>query len=545
MLPTVADVLATPELRAGEPQVMAGAAALDQPVRWVHAAELADIGQLLRGGELVMTTGIALPEAPEGLTRYVDGLVKAQVAGLVVELGRRWLELPPELVVAAERAELPLISLRREVRFATVAQTVGERIVDSQLVELRASARIHEAFTELSVSGADNARILAEVVRMAGSPVVLESVHSRVLGHDAAGYDAAELLDGWRDRSRRVRSALRTSYVDSEGWLVTRVGAQGDDWGRLVLVCGRPPTQRDVVLVERAAVALALGRLLARDREHLERQTHRELLGTLLAGVTEDDRTGALAERCRAAGVPVADRPLVGLVVMPVERGDASPVRRARVARDLAEAVAAAARAASLPALVSVVEESSVHALLTLPAASGADAAVDRLARGIHDASNSLRGEERVVVAAGSTVRSLAGAARSLREAGQVAQTARCGPTPAGCVRLPDLHVRGLVQLLAGDDRLAAFAERHLAPLRAHDDARGTRLVEALQCLVENGGNKAAAASAAHLSRAAYYARLAQVEAVLGLDLSDPEMLTSLHVALLASGVGYPRDVPD
>jgi hypothetical protein len=32
-------------------------------VRWVHVSELADIATLLRGGELVLTTGIALPSA--------------------------------------------------------------------------------------------------------------------------------------------------------------------------------------------------------------------------------------------------------------------------------------------------------------------------------------------------------------------------------------------------------------------------------------------------------------------------------------------------
>lgn len=537
MLPTVGEVLATPELAAGEPQVLAGGAALDRPVRWVHAAELADIGHLLRGGELVMTTGIALPEVPEGLTRYVQGLVEAQVAGLVVELGRRWLELPTELVMAAEQTGLPLISLRREVRFATVAQTVGERIVDSQMVELRASARIHEAFTELSVSGADNARILAEVVRMAGRPVVLESLSSRVLEYDAAGMDADMVLDRWEDRSSRLRSAERTTYFEAEGWLVTRVGARGDDWGRLVLVCETTPTEREVVLVERAAVALALRRLLAREHESLERQSHRELLDAVLAGDSTADTAAAVAQRCAATGLPVTGRALVGLAVVPVEQPpETTPVRRTRVARDLAESVAAAARSARLPALVGSVEDSAVRALLAIPPAADVDAAVNRLARRIHEAAASLPEEQRVVVAAGSTVGSVREAARSLREARQVVEAGGSRTDNPACLRLADLHVRGLVHLLAGDERLAAFAERHLGPLRAYDAEHGTRLLPALRSLVEHGGNKVAAASAAHLSRAAYYARLASVEAVLGLDLSDPEVLTSLHVAILAVG---------
>jgi purine catabolism regulator len=60
MYPTVADVLTLPVIRQGMATVVAGSAGLDRRVRWVHIAEIADIAPLLHGGELVLTTGIAL-----------------------------------------------------------------------------------------------------------------------------------------------------------------------------------------------------------------------------------------------------------------------------------------------------------------------------------------------------------------------------------------------------------------------------------------------------------------------------------------------------
>src|SRR5580693_2614143 len=115
---TVREVLDLDVVRRGSPLVVAGAARLDVPVRWVHAAELTDIGRLLRGGELVLSTGIAMPEPAAELAAYVDSLAKVGVAGLVVELGRRYATaLPPALVTAAEERSLPLIELRREVAF--------------------------------------------------------------------------------------------------------------------------------------------------------------------------------------------------------------------------------------------------------------------------------------------------------------------------------------------------------------------------------------------------------------------------------------------
>ncbi|MGH3656455.1 MAG: PucR family transcriptional regulator ligand-binding domain-containing protein, partial [Micromonosporaceae bacterium] len=369
MYPTVSEVLALPVVRAGGARVAAGSAGLGRRVRWVHVAEIADIAHLLRGGELVLTTGIALPDDGDGLTRYVDDLARVGVAGLVVELVRRWHDdVPDALTAAADRQGLPLVTLSRETRYVTVSETVISMIMDAQVAELRAAQQVHETFTALSVAGADPAVILREVARMSGLPVVLETLAHHVLGYDAAGQDPGDLLVDWEQRSRAVALPGRTAYHPGAGWLVTTVGARGDDWGRLILISADEPQQRHIVVAERGADALALNRLVARDRDSLERQTHRSLLASLLAaGPAPAD----LAARSAALGVPLDGQQLVGLAVRPHTVPSGVAARPAlgthEVLRDLAEATALAARRARTPALVGVVDDVSVRALLALP----------------------------------------------------------------------------------------------------------------------------------------------------------------------------------
>lgn len=531
---TVAAVLDMPQLAGCAPTVLAAREHLGRSVRWVHAAEVADVAHLLRGGELVLTTGIALPSAGPALRAYVTELADAGAAGLVVELGRRWHELPNALVDTCQQRDLPLVALRREASFAAVIQAVAERVVDAQLVELRAAERIHETFTRFSDSGADTAAILAEVARTGGHPVILESTRHHVLGFDPAGEDLRPLLDRWEERSRAVTLTERTGYDDALGWLVTVVGAQGDDWGRLVLLLPQPPVHRHVVLAERAASTLALQRLLAREREGLERQTHR----TLLLALSEPVPAGSdLPARCAAAGVPLVGRSLVGLVTTPAvaaAEGVMATSGEPQRVRDLAEALAAAAREAALPVLVGVLDDSAVECLVALPAQLDPDRVVDGLAQRLHRRAPGLTG----IVAAGSVVDQVSAVPRTLVEARQVAEAARRSPRGQACHRLPDVHLRGLLHLLADDDRVSAFADRELASLRTYDDTHGTSLVEALWLLVRHPGNKAAAAAALHVSRGAYYERLSRIERILGVDLSDAETLTSLHVALLISRRG-------
>src|SRR5262245_36368677 len=164
VLPTLADVLRLDAVRRGEPRVVAGADRLDARVRWVHVAEVTDIAHLLRGGELVLTTGIALPDESERLRTYVADLADVGVSGLVVELGRKYAcTLPAALVSAAEEFGVPLIAWQRETPFVDVTEAVHAQIIDAQLAELRASEKLHEVFTELSVDGAPPGEVIRQV----------------------------------------------------------------------------------------------------------------------------------------------------------------------------------------------------------------------------------------------------------------------------------------------------------------------------------------------------------------------------------------------
>ncbi|MBB6628161.1 PucR family transcriptional regulator [Nocardioides sp. KIGAM211] len=536
------DVLALPVLRSAEPRVLAGAGSLDQPVRWVHATELADIAPLLRAGDLVLTTGIGLPESPGALATFAESLAEVGASGLLVELGRRWTgdlpgELPAELVDACERVALPLVRLGRVSRFASITQAVGERVVDEQLAELRDAERVHETFTDLSLAEAAPAEILAAVQRLAGAAVVLESEQHQVLDYLAGPADVGGFLDDWQARSARVALPGRTTWDPAQGWLVTRLGPRERGWGRLVLQAPAPPSQRDIAVVERGAAALALHRLHDRDRDNLVRRTHHELVLALQT----DPATEDVRRRCELAGFPTARRRFVGLTLRPrAEAAGGGSGGRRPTGDEVVAAVVHAAQAARVPALVCEMDQ-DVRVLLSLPAVSGsgsagsagsaADGAVDALAARVARS-------HAVAVGAGRATDSLATVDRTLRESRQVVDAVRTLGRDRVVHRLEDVHLRGLLTLLGEDDRLRLFVARELDALRAHDEAHGTDLLAAVRALVQHPASKAAAAASLHLSRPAFYARLAKVETLLDARLDDPDIRVSLHAALLADELG-------
>lgn len=530
---SLSEALLLPAFRRAAPVVLAGGPSLDRPIRWVHATELADVGSLLRPGDLVLTMGTGLPADDDlvGLEAFVASLAEVDSAGLVVELGRRWEStVPAALVQACQQRGIALVALTHETKFAALTQAIGERVIEAQLAELRDAQRVHETFTELSFTQAGPSVILDAVQRLAGGAVVVENAQNRPLDYLAGPEDIGGFLDGWQARSARVKIAARTGWDEHNGWLVTRLGTSDQAWGRLVIASAEPPSQRLIAVAERAAAALALHRLHDRDRDNLVRRTHYEIMTGLRTSPDSED----VLQRAELSGFPTQKRHFLGLVVRPRMVG--------RAHADLDEIAGAAVRAAHgsrVPALVCEVDR-DIRILLSVTPSTNVESVADRVA-------NRIREQHEVVVAGGRVATDRSGIERSLLEANQVADAIPAGGALIDVIpvhRLEDLHLRGLLALFGDDERLRLFVDRELEPLRAQDSANGSRtdLMAALRALLLHPASKTDAAASLHLSRAAFYDRLAKIETALGANLDDPDVRVSLHVALLADELS--RETP-
>jgi hypothetical protein len=184
VLITLREVLSLDVVRRGLPVVVAGADRLDVPVRWVHAVEVTDdVARLLRGGELILSTGIALPESDEALASYVAELAAAGVAGLAIELGRRYsVSLPPALVSAAAASGVVLIEFRAEVAFVELTEAVHTRIFEAraQLPDQRLRGLLYQL--------RDDPRVRAFADRELGALVSYDAAHGTRLVEDLAAF---------------------------------------------------------------------------------------------------------------------------------------------------------------------------------------------------------------------------------------------------------------------------------------------------------------------------------------------------------------------
>ncbi|MGA5625747.1 PucR family transcriptional regulator [Streptomyces cellulosae] len=526
---TVQRALELPGLRSGLPEVVACAERLGRTVRWVHAGEVPNIASLLKGGELLLTTGYGLGTRPADQRAFVRTLAERGIAALVVELGPRFSRLPAALVDAARAAGLPLVQLHREVPFVTVTEEIHTEIVNGHYALLQRAEEVHRRCTEALLGGGGVPQVLEILAGFTGNPVFLETTDGQLLyaaGEGPEGADPLQVWEGLRDRQRDDPPA-GTVLVDVPGGGPGSGGVRA----RLVLLPVRSaPEPVHRMAAERAAGILALVLMQARQEEELAARGRGDFLTDLAEGRISAEDAPAQA---RVLGFKPGGGPLLPVVM---RLGDTLSPQGGGWAV-LARAVGEELSSLGVPVLLGVRPvEGRVPLLLALRAESDRPSVADRVADALRagvERAGMLRPGGRPPVVVVGPAGDWAAVPTGLRHAVETATAAQGLPErPWYDARRLDIDL--LLWRLRDHPDLADFVRRAIGPVLDHDRRSRPALLPTLETYLAHAGRKAETARELHLNRQTLYNRLARIEELLGVDLDDPQTVLTLSLALRA-----------
>lgn len=477
-------------------RVRAAEAGLDRPIGWVHPTELTDPQAFLEGGELLLTTGLALDEdtSPD----YIRRLVRAGVAGLGFGVGLSHQDIPLSLVDTAAEVGLPVLEVPRKTPFIAITRAVSRAVAADEYAALVRTGKGQQELTRTAVGKGGTGGVVRKLAKLIDGWVLLLDSSGTLT--DASPASASHFVDEVRGELARLRA----------GTLVTAVGKHEvvlqtlDTRARGVLVVGTsaPLDAAGQHIVNTAVSLLSLA--LEQNREHVValRRLRSGLCDLLAAGRAE---LAVKTMKTLWGGAPEAPWSVVAVA------GPATARRALADALD-AEALGDQVFFGEMGSFVVALgtEGGPVAEIVSRPSTR-----IGGLHAGLSDPV--------------STVDFPVG----LHQARQAAEAAKAERVEF--VRYAEHAGRGFLEIV--DSQAAqVFSDSILAPLRQHDETGRGELVASLACWLEHHGHWDLAAARLGVHRHTLRNRMRKVAELTGRDLDSPGVRAEFWLALQVSG---------
>lgn len=493
---TLRELLALPALRS---RLVSGAAGLDRPVRWAHVCELPDPTEWLGEGDLLMSTGLGIPAAPSEQRRYVQRLMEAGLAGLMIGED---MQAPADLAAlcdAAERLGFPLVFTEYGVPFAAVTRAIADAGRSIERERHLALQRIYET-ARLSLGGLGLAPLLARLEKDVAA--ALHLIDSRTL----APWDESlpALAESARLAIRQTRAQGRTGLSPM---LQRYPHPDGEMLGMAL------PSEPDCLLVVRAGELpdyALLHHLLAivgieLERMHVESERRLRLGSELLDDLLNGRAASHQAEQRLQALMPGLPLTALQLCIARMPLEDA-------------------------PGRDDLLQRWGQRGLLRI---QGHEIVLLQPAERIGELQAELGAE----LGASNPVDRPERFADALREAHLA--LAHAGP------RMPLILYAtlgpGAPWLPRSLDEAERTARQTLGPLLEQERAQGAPLLHSLQVFLEENRSWQAAAQRLYVHKQTLVYRMRRIEAITGRSLDSTEDVTVLWLALRAArlaGIG-------
>ncbi len=485
-------------------KLLAGEQGTDLPIRWVHVSELEDPTPWLKGGEVVLTTGMNVGTTAAKQRAYVQRMAEADLAGLGFGAGFSHQKVPKAMIDAAEKQGFPLFEVPYPVPFIAITEAVSTRVLAEQ----------HDVLTR----AVDAQHVLTRaVLEDQGVRGIADSLAQVIKGwaivFDLHGMPLAATTKAAGDRARRIWEELRDSRPEGTGFSLTLVDAGDHVWiqpvgahGRVeaFLVVGKSQALSpfDRIVAGHALSLLAIE--LSKDRAVADAQ--RRMQGDFFQELADGSLSAADASRGLARFGFDADGAVLVLAIEAAEAdGNGSS---GGPASDLAWAAEDHFSRTTDPYLIS---PNATGAIVLLQHVSGLN-----VARAHDDLAGRL-GHELRVGASSSVAPTEVG--RALREARYALQV--CRLEGWGSAGFEDLGTYRLLLSMADPDALRAFADSLLAPLDAYDVEHGGELVASLRAFLEHNARWETASAALGVHRHTLRYRMRKVEGLTGRQMAS------------------------
>ena len=135
----------------------------------------------MKGGELLLTTGIGVGTTAARQRAYLERLCGAGLAGLGFGVGFGFRKTPRTLIQAADRADFPIFEVPYPVPFIAITEAVFTRLVAEQYDLLSRSLEAEHTLTRAVLEGNGIHGVMEALTGATGGWAMLLDLHGAIV----------------------------------------------------------------------------------------------------------------------------------------------------------------------------------------------------------------------------------------------------------------------------------------------------------------------------------------------------------------------------
>ncbi|WP_336045755.1 PucR family transcriptional regulator [Solibacillus ferritrahens] len=490
-------------------KVVAGQTGLNHAIKWIHILEVIDVKQLIKGNELILTTGVILKDNEQGFLNFVQQLSDLEVAGLCIELGMYIQVVPESVVNLANSLDFPLIVFQEIVPFIGITQDLHTAIIHQQYDILRQLEDYSQKINNYVLKVNDKAKILQYMQKYLNVNTYFEVNKGTSLAIPDKKIENYKYYIN--SLSSKNKASLEMTLFDQVYGTVHIYSEK------------REITELDLLILDRTVVTLS--QFVLRDlyiEEKLESE-NRKFFEKWLEGKNSDDEMLYFIEE--------SDQKLKksGWMVM------IHQMRRKNIIQDLTNYKMNLRQALQKEGFYTFIVEQSQYLIFILNDLGQADTYKERMKRAMNELINQYRLD--TLIAVGKYVSHY----NELKESYQTAQETLQ-------IRMKNMELSyfydelllyHMVKVLQNNNSLMQAAKEKIDMLSHYDSKHNTNLIQTLDIFFQCNGLKKETAEKLFIVRQTLYHRLEKVEQIIGSDFMNYENRLCLELMLLMTKHNY------
>ncbi len=499
--------------------VIAGRDGLQRIVKWVHVVEASSIRNLLKGHELILTTGISWKNNTSLFGTMVKEFIENDTAGLCIEMGTCLSKIPEEVIEIANEHHFPIVIFQQEVPFVEITQDIHSLIINQQ----------YQKITDLeNYSQSLNKRLLTiesyeEILQFIFSALDFQIIF-RLKNEEYEFVPEISL----HERSLINNQLSEAKKAGSDHISISPIFLFGQEYAELAIYSKDIPiSEYDLLLLDRTATALA--QHLLRDL-YVEEKRRAEEFEWLHGWLEGEHSLESINEYLAENGTKPISNDAVVLItkLFPVKDKLSHDVTYLKLLyRSVFEQNGFA---------VFIVEKRNELTFILLNNRAKKNIK-ERIKRAIELIQHSefIRKQRaaNLFFAVGRLTNSFIEVHKSYQTAKETVRIQQKMTKSQICHFYEDLHLYRLISQMRKYTDLQELASEYLQPVIQYDQKYNGKLLKTLKVYLECNGSKQETSNRLYIVRQTLYHRLQKLESLLGEDFMEHEKRVAIEFMLL------------